>query len=48
MFGLKREVQKTGENCMVRSFVICTVSKYYSDEQIQKYAMGATYCIYGE
>jgi len=42
------KLQNTGENCIVRSFQICTLAKYYFDEQIKKYEMGGACRMYGE
>jgi hypothetical protein len=41
IFGPKRDAETlNGENFIRSSFVICTITKYYSDYQIEIYEMG--------
>ena len=40
-------MQRKGENCIVKSILICTCHQYYSGDQIKKNEMGGTYGVFG-
>jgi len=37
-----RVYQETGEDCIMRSFIVCTISRYYCGDQIKEHEMGGT------